>query len=75
MLVTKFRPLSTKPKSLSKTLKIVFEKTISLCKLEILIGLLFFFKVFEGFKRVFLVLLTKESSYLSTLKQELFDKI
>ena len=33
------------------------------------------FKVFGGFKRVFLVLLTKESPYLSALKQELLDEI
>ena len=37
--------------------------------------LIVFLKVFGGFKRVFLVLLTKESPYLSALKQELLDEI
>ena len=37
--------------------------------------LIVFLKVFEGFKRVFFVWLTKESPYLSALKQELLDGI
>ena len=37
--------------------------------------LIVFFKVFEGFKRVFLVLSAKESPYLSAIKQELLDEI
>ena len=37
-------------------------------------GLINFCKVFEGFKRVILVLSTKESPNLSALNQELLDK-
>ena len=37
--------------------------------------LIVFFKDFEGFKRVFLVLSTKESPYLSAVKEEHLDEI
>ena len=68
----KRRPLLTKLKTPSKTPKIASNNN---WPMQIIVDdrLIVLLKVFEDFKRVFLVLSTKKSPYLSALQQKLLD--